>query len=435
MHLTFGDLFCGAGGLSLGARQASFMSDAAGKLAPAWAIDSDPDACATYRLNIHDNSPVADVRCADVRGVAAPSLAPVDILLFGFPCNDFSAVGKRRGMRGQYAPLYLEAVRILRTLRPMAFVAENVAGLTSSHEGRCLHQAVHDFRQSGYRVCAHQYRLEEYGLPQARRRIFLVGIRKDLRRDFRPPAPFTDPPVTVREALSRPYAVFLWNAEPPTVSETVAERLSHIRPGENIWRAQRRPDFPDHLRLKESACRIQSIYRRLDPDRPAWTVTARGGGGTRTYHWSENRPLTNRELARLQGFPDDFRFIGGIQSVRSQIGMAVPPPAGRVIIDALLKTLAGVAYETVEPNLLLPERAPIIGRPRRLEAKSTAERTKAHRQRRTEEHRAVIKAVERAVRAGLANHLPPEDRRLLQRYLKRTTGETPDVAPLPLAAE
>jgi len=159
---------------------------------------------------------------------------------------------------------------------------------------------------------------------------------------------------------------------------TALEVDSHIRPGENIWRAQRRPDFPDHLRLKESDCRIQSIYRRLDPDRPAWIVTAQGGGGTRTYHWAENRPLTNRELARLQGFPDDFRFVGAIQSVRSQIGMAVPPLAGRVIIDALLKTLADVNYNAVEPNLSLRERTPVIGRPRRLEAKSSAERIKVY---------------------------------------------------------
>ena len=96
---------------------------------------------------------------------------------------------------------------------------------------------------------------------------------------------------------------------------------------------------------------ISQIYKRLDPTKPAYTVTGSGGGGTHIYHWSENRALTNRERARLQTFPDDFVFEGNKESVRKQIGMAVPCDGAKIIFEAVLKTLAGIEYESVEPNI------------------------------------------------------------------------------------
>ena len=92
------------------------------------------------------------------------------------------------------------------------------------------------------------------------------------------------------------------------------------------------------------------IYKRLDPDKPAYTVTGSGGGGTHIYHWDEPRALTNRERARLQTFPDDFKFIGSKESVRRQIGMAVPVQGAKIILEAVLKTLQGIPYESVEPT-------------------------------------------------------------------------------------
>ena len=89
----------------------------------------------------------------------------------------------------------------------------------------------------------------------------------------------------------------------------------------------------------------------MDPNRPAFTITGSGGGGTHGYHWEENRALTNRERARIQTFPDDFEFIGSKESVRRQIGMAVPPKLAEVIFTALLKTLHDIPYEWIKPNI------------------------------------------------------------------------------------
>ena len=97
--------------------------------------------------------------------------------------------------------------------------------------------------------------------------------------------------------------------------------------------------------------KISQIYKRLDPEKPSYTITGSGGGGTHVYHWSENRALTNRERARLQTFPDDFVFEGSKESVRKQIGMAVPAQGAKIIFEAVLKTFAGIDYSFVEPRL------------------------------------------------------------------------------------
>ena len=93
------------------------------------------------------------------------------------------------------------------------------------------------------------------------------------------------------------------------------------------------------------------IYKRLDPKKPAYTITGSGGGGTHVYHWKENRALTNRERARLQTFPDDFEFFGSKESVRRQIGMAVPVKGVQIILESILMVLAGKEYPSIEPNV------------------------------------------------------------------------------------
>lgn len=427
MLLRFGDLFSGAGGLSLGACVAQVV-DVHGqrwRLAPAWAVDADGDACATYRLNLHGDEAQADVRQADLRTVEASALAPVDVMLCGFPCNDFSAIGEFRGMRGRYGALYLEAVRVLRDLRPMAFIAENVAGLSASHGGRALRQVIHDFAKSGYQVTAHLFRLEDYGLPQARHRIFLVGVRGDLRRRFRVPAPESAGLLTAGEALGRPFDGLRWNDETIAIRPLTRERIRHIRPGETLWDAQEREDFPDRFRIAADAQRrFQTIYRRLDRNRVAWTIVAAGGGGTRPCHWEEPRPLTNRELARLQGFPDAFRFMGGRDSVRRQIGMAVPPPAARVIVEALLRTLARIPYPEVAPNVEVAEGRLPRGRPPRLEAQSGPERASRYRARRVTENQAIAEVIERALNDRMLD-LRSVDLEVLEGFLARTLKRRP----------
>ena len=96
---------------------------------------------------------------------------------------------------------------------------------------------------------------------------------------------------------------------------------------------------------------MSQIYKRLDPALPSYTITGSGGGGTHVYHWAEPRALTNRERARLQTFPDDYVFIGSKESVRKQIGMAVPCKGAKIIFEAILKTFAGIPYESMEANI------------------------------------------------------------------------------------
>jgi len=125
--------------------------------------------------------------------------------------------------------------------------------------------------------------------------------------------------------------------------------LKYIKPGQNAFTA----DLPPELQLHVRGAKISQIYKRLDPEKPSYTVTGSGGGGTHIYHYSEPRALTNRERARLQTFPDSFEFLGSKESVRKQIGMAVPCKGARVIFEAILRTFAGINYESVPCNINL----------------------------------------------------------------------------------
>jgi DNA (cytosine-5)-methyltransferase 1 len=130
-------------------------------------------------------------------------------------------------------------------------------------------------------------------------------------------------------------------------STTVVKRLRLIKPGQNVFQAE----LPEELRLNIKGATFSQIYKRLDPEEPAYTITGSGGGGTHVYHWTEPRALTNRERARLQTFPDDFVFIGTNENVRKQIGMAVPPLGAKIIIEAILKTFIGAPYDSIPSNM------------------------------------------------------------------------------------
>ena len=110
--------------------------------------------------------------------------------------------------------------------------------------------------------------------------------------------------------------------------------------------------MPEELRINTKT-KISQIYRKLDPDKPSYTVTAAGGGGTFMYHWSdEQRELTNRERARIQTFPDNYEFVGKYSSVRKQIGMAVPPKGAEIIFNAILNSFAGIEYPWIEAQMM-----------------------------------------------------------------------------------
>jgi len=343
-----GELFCGAGGLALGALQAKVHANGTDyRIASVWANDYDEDACETYRNNICKDQPDVVVH-KNVNDLNMDKLVSIDGLAFGFPCNDFSALGEKKGMNGTYGPLYSYGIKALKHFQPKWFLAENVSGLRHANEGKDLKVILEAMYEAGYDIYPHLYRFEEYGVPQARHRIIVVGLREDLNLDFKIPATTVTQSITCREAIENPpIPEDAPNQELTAQDETVVARLKHIKPGQNAFTA----DIPPELQLKIIGAKISQIYKRLDPDKPSYTITGSGGGGTHVYHWKENRALTNRERARLQSFPDTFVFHGSKESVRRQVGMAVPPVAAKVFFEAILKTFAGVQYQSVQPSI------------------------------------------------------------------------------------
>lgn len=338
-----GELFCGPGGLAYGAMKARINADY--RIVHAWANDYDEPTCRTYRRNICPDRPDSCV-CEDVHFLDIKNLGSIDALAFGFPCNDFSVVGEHLGFKGKFGPLYTYGIQALNIYQPQWFLAENVGGLRSANEGKAFGKILSDMKEAGYRVYPNLYKFEQYGIPQARHRVIIIGIREDLSYEFKIPAP-TGITKTCREAIEEPpIPENASNNEMTKQSEIVKARLSYIKPGQNAWTA----DMPEDLQIK-SKTRISQIYKRLDPDKPSYTVTGSGGGGTHIYHWKEPRALTNRERARLQTFPDTFVFEGSKEQVRKQIGMAVPCDGAQLIFEAVLKTFAGIQYDSIESNL------------------------------------------------------------------------------------
>jgi len=350
MNFKLGELFCGPGGIGLGAKNACVLAEDGTRftISHAWANDYDKDTCETYRHNICPDEPNT-VICRDVQKLEPEALSEIDGLAFGFPCNDFSIVGEQKGMDGVYGPLYSYGIKMLRHFQPAFFLAENVGGLNSANDGKSLNLILDEMHNAGYNVIPNLYKFEQYGVPQSRHRIIIVGTRGDLKEQFSVPAPFVGPRKTCLQALTvPPIPPDAPHQERTQQSAQVVERLKHIKPGENAFTAS----MPDELRLNVKSVTMSQIYRRLDPNKPAYTITGSGGGGTHVYHWEENRALTNRERARLQTFPDGYFFYGSKESIRKQIGMAVPPAGIQVIFEAILKTFAGINYCSVAPNII-----------------------------------------------------------------------------------
>lgn len=343
-----GELFCGPGGLAWGASKARIERPEY-RIVHAWANDFDEDTCQTYRRNICPNDPNS-VYCEDVHTLDIEKLGAIDAFSFGFPCNDFSVVGEQKGFEGTYGPLYTYGIKVLKRYQPLWFLAENVGGIQSANEGSAFARIKEDMIACGYRIYPNLYKFEEYGVPQARHRVIIVGIRNDLPYEFRipSPAPYMGVDNSCKTAIEvPPIPANAPNNEKTKQSKQVIERLRHIKPGQNAFTA----DLPEELKLNVKGAKISQIYKRLDPSKPAYTVTGSGGGGTHIYHWIEPRALTNRERARLQTFPDTFVFEGSKESVRKQIGMAVPCDGAQIIYEAILRTFAGIPYESVDANI------------------------------------------------------------------------------------
>ncbi|GEM_PF-120142 len=316
-------LFSGCGGIDLGFEQEGFRIK--------WANDNNHWACETYKKNFGDHIVERDI--ADIRVREVPNS---DIILGGFPCQDFSMIWKRGGIETERGNLYRHFVRIVKAKKPLVFIAENVKGLLTANEGKAVQQIVSDFSEAGYQVDVKKINFADYGAPQVRKRVLIIGVRKDLGKTFEIPPPSHNESsyITAKEALQG-VAGASHNNELLNVNPKTVEMLKLIPPGGNFTAIPK--DSPYYVKGM-----ISHVYRRLHPDKPSTTIIAGGGGGTWGYHYDEPRPLTNRERARLFGYPDDFIFAGSITEVRRQIGNSVPPAGIRPIARAIYKFLQAI---------------------------------------------------------------------------------------------
>jgi modification methylase ngoFVII len=333
-------IFSGCGGLDYGFHMEGYET--------IWANDFSEWAVKSFAANFGNVIKLSDI--TKINPYIDKSIPECDIVLGGFPCQDFSIIWKQPGLNGTRGGLFRHFAEFVDAKKPKAFVAENVKGLLTANKGKAIDTIVKDFESitPGYVVKPHLYNFAEYGVPQFRERVLFVGIRVDTGFDFVHPKPTHGPNgsmpyVTAGQALKDVEKV-LANNEHINIKEKTRHMLELIPEGGNFT------DIPkDHPLYVKGM--ISHVYRRIKLDEPAKTIIAAGGGGTWGYHYPEPRPLTNRERARLQSFPDDFIFEGSITEVRRQIGNAVPPVGVRAVAKRLMPLFTG-EYKQVN---LLPE--------------------------------------------------------------------------------
>lgn len=316
-------LFSGAGGLDLGLIQAGHEI--------IWANDIYEDAVSTYRLNIGDH---IDTR--DISKIPTDEIPVGDVVVGGFPCQGFSVANWGRTVQDERNTLYREMVRVVSQMQPRFFVAENVKGLVSLGKGEVLKMIVRDFSNAGYDTTWSVLNSADYGVPQKRMRFVMLGIRQDLFSGsfaFPPDKSHFDPE-TEKSSVLKPWM-------------SVGEALDHIPEPEEA------PHIPNHSYSKYKLRFNGHLgHRRIDPKKPAPTVTGRGddkGGVVVLHHPRNHRRMSARELAAVQSFPDDFVFCGPRSSAYRQIANAVPPGLGKAIgqmlsdNEVLLKEKQGLA--------------------------------------------------------------------------------------------
>lgn len=338
------DTFSGPGGLSLGLSNAGFSIGAA--------FDHDQPTVDTYRLNLGEHGFQADARKVSGQMLLEFSgTDEVDLVAGGPPCQGFSKQKRGAHLGDPRNSLVLEHLRLIEELQPRAFLMENVSMLAQIR-GAHLVERFHSL--ADYDLTGNFYVAADYGVAQTRERFVLVGIRKDQPGGFEIPAP-THPAakwLTVGDVigdLPEPpldYSVHpnLPNHQRARVTEINIRRFSHVPQGGG-WR-----DIPFDLRLPchqvvdATKGGWPDVYGRLRWDGQCPTITGGFDSFTRGRfgHPLHNRPLTPREAARLQGFPDWFVFTGTKHDVRHQIGNAVPVPLATALGDAIMKALNGI---------------------------------------------------------------------------------------------
>ena len=295
-------LFSGCGGMDLGFVGGFQFGERYYDRLPfeiVWANDLNERACDAYQSNLRhgiERGPLAD---------AMDTLpARADVVIGGFPCQDVSINGARLAEEGGRTILYREMIEVVRRVRPAAFVAENVKGLTMAHGKAFFERMLADFAAlPGYALDHRVYLAADYGVPQTRERVFIVGVKGEAK--FVPPAPSMEH-ATAEDALSD------------------LEEEPENRATAHVWsKARASPDQGS---------------RRLKADKPSTTIRAECHGNQQ-WHYRLDRRISLREAARLQSFPDEFVFPAGMRETERQIGNAVPPVLAWHVARALREQL------------------------------------------------------------------------------------------------
>ena len=308
---TYIDLFAGAGGMSLGFDNAGFKN--------LLAVEFNKDFAETYKKNFPRHNLIVD----DIKNVTEKQIydiiksEKVDVIIGGPPCQGFSSAGNigRNFIDDDRNRLFKEFVRFVKIIKPRMFVLENVAAMERHNKGKTIKEIVSSFKEIGYDIKYKVLNAVNYGVPQERRRIFIVGTLGE--NNFQYPHEINKI-VTVKEAiddlpkLENGEASEIPNHTAMKHSTQMLEKMSYVSDGGN------RNDIPEKLRPKSGDSRK---YIRYNSKKPSFCVT---GDMRKIFHYSQNRALTCRELARLQTFPDSFVFLGNAGKVQQQIGNAVP---------------------------------------------------------------------------------------------------------------
>lgn len=287
-------LFSGAGGLDLGFRMAGHEI--------VWANDIFEDAVETYRKNMGNH-----IVLEDIHNISENDIPDCDIVIGGFPCQGFSVANMKRHMGDERNELYKQLIRIIDAKNPKFFLAENVKGLTNLGKGEVFKMILSDFEKLGYLVQSKVLNAADFGVPQTRQRVIIIGVRNDINWLYKYPTPTHDKNEN--------------NGLPKWIS--VSEALA------NLPDPDEENDVLNHTYSKYKLTINGYIgHRLLDPEKPAPTVTARGdnkGGVVILPHPNGIRRMSCRELATVQSFPLNYEFVGNNSSIYRQIGNAVPP--------------------------------------------------------------------------------------------------------------
>jgi DNA (cytosine-5)-methyltransferase 1 len=353
-RLTAFSLFAGAGGLDLGVEAAGYEV--------VYAVDNEAPAVETLNRNrdrwfpsLPETEPldITQLEPRDVMRDLGLAAGDVDLLVGGPPCVAFSKSGfhleyKREG-RDPKAGLLGDYLRFLEALKPEAYLIENVYGLAYRNQSAPFFESlVAGIRELGYSVSYQVLNAADYGVPQNRQRLFIIGARG---RQLCHPVPThwgaherRLPPVDVEQLLPHITAAeaFAGLETEPEAEETVNGKYGHllpeIPPGRNYLHYTEHEGHPEPLFKWRS--RYWTFLLKLDPERPASTIQGQPGPYVGPFHW-DNRRLRVPELKRLQGFPADFELVGTRRQIQLQVGNSVPPPLAEVVARSIRAQLAG----------------------------------------------------------------------------------------------